>query len=131
MPTLLEELCARAGGLTQQEVDHFHRLAAVWQMLADLSFADLLLLAPIESDPDRDLLLLAQIRPLTAQTLYPDDHVGSALLAENAPEAVAALESGKQRRNKGDPRGIHRAAIPVRVTERVPAVLLREGMPFG
>ena len=131
MPTLLEELCARAGGITQQDVDHFHRLIAVWQILADLSFADILLLAPLENDPDRDLLVLAQIRPLTAQTLYPDDHVGSALLAENAPEAVAALDSGRQRRNKGDPRGIHRAAIPLRVETHVPAVLLREGMPFG
>jgi two-component sensor histidine kinase len=112
-------------------VDHFHRLIAVWQILADLSFADILLLAPLENDPDRDLLVLAQIRPLTAQTLYPDDHVGSALIAENAPEAVTALSTGKQRRNRADPRGVHRAAIPVRVGGRVPAVLLREGMPFG
>ena len=131
MPTLLEELCARAGGISQQDVEHFHRLIAVWQILADLSFADILLLAPISDDPDRDLLVLAQIRPLTAQTLYPDDHVGSALLAENAPESVTALDTGKQRRIKADARGIHRAAIPVRVNERVPAVLLREGMPFG
>lgn len=131
MPTLLEELCARAGGVSQVELDHFHRLIAVWQMLADLSFADLLLLAPLQDDPDRDLLVLAQIRPLTAQTLYPDDHVGTALLAENAPEAIEALEAGELRRGSVDSRGVHRSAIPVRAGDHVAAVLLREGTPFG
>jgi two-component sensor histidine kinase len=131
MSTLLEELCARAGGISQAEVDHFHRLIAVWQMLADLAFADVLLLAPMADDPDQNLLSLAQIRPLTAQTLYPDDHVGTALLAEFAPEAVKALAKAKIQSGRLDSRGVHRAAIPVRVGDRVPAVLLREGMPFG
>jgi len=131
MSTLLEELCARAGGINEREVEHFHRLVAVWQMLADLAFADLLLLAPLADDPDGNLLSLAQIRPLTAQTLYPDDHVGTALLAEYAPEAVKALAKGKIQSGRVDSRGVHRAAIPVRVGDRVPAVLVREGMPFG
>jgi two-component sensor histidine kinase len=131
MSTLLEELCARAGGISQSEVDHFHRLVAVWQMLADLAFADLLLLAPLKDDPDKNLLSLAQIRPLTAQTLYPDDHVGTALLAEYAPEALRALKTGRVHKGRVDSRGVHKAAIPVIVGDRVPAVILREGMPFG
>lgn len=131
MSTVLEELSARAGGITQSDIEHFHRLVSVWQMLADLSFADQLLLAPLRGDPDGSLLTLAQIRPLTAQTLYPDDHVGTALLVENAPETVQAMQTGKQHRGSVDVRGVHRAAIPVRVGDRVPAVLLREGMPFG
>ena len=131
MSTLLEELCARAGGIAEEEVEHFHRLIAVWQMLADLAFADVLLLAPMSEDPDQNLLSLAQIRPFTAQTLYPDDHVGTALLAEFAPEASRALSKGKIQSGRVDSRGVHRAAIPVRVGKRVPAVLLREGMPFG
>jgi two-component system, sensor histidine kinase PdtaS len=131
MSTLLEELCARAGGITQREVEHFHRLIAVWQMLGDLAFADLLLLAPLADDPDQNLLALAQIRPLTAQTLYPDDHVGTALLAEYAPEAIRALARAKIQSGRVDSRGVQRAAIPVRVGDRVPAVLVREGMPFG
>jgi two-component sensor histidine kinase len=129
--TLLEELCARAGGISRQEVEHFHRLITVWQMLADLSFADLLLLAPMEDDPDENLLTLAQIRPLTAQTLYPDDHVGTALIAEYAPEAMRALRTGKMQQGRVDSRGVHREATPVRVGDRVAAVVVREGMPFG
>ena len=131
MATLLEELCARAGDITPREVEHFHRLMAVWQMLADLAFADLLLLAPLKDDPDENLLTLGQIRPLTAQTLYPDDHVGTALLAEFAPEALRALRTAKAQKGRVDSRGVHRAAIPVRVGDRVPAVVVREGMPFG
>ncbi len=131
MSTLLEELCSRAGGISQVQVNHFHRLVAVWQMLADLSFSDLLLLAPIKGDPDGNLLTLAQIRPLSTQTLYPDDHVGTALLAENAREALQALETGRLQRGSVDSRGVHRATIPIRVGDDVPAVILREGMPFG
>lgn len=129
--TLLEELCARAGGISKPEVEHFHRLLTVWQMVADLSFADLLLIAPIQDDPDENLLALGQIRPLTAQTLYPDDHVGTALISEFAPEAVSALRKGKIQSGRVDSRGVHRAAVPVRVNGRVAAVVLREGMPFG
>src|ERR671923_12170 len=130
-PTLLEELAARAGGISQAEVEQFHRLVTVWQMVADLSFADLLLLAPLKDDPDQNLLVLAQIRPLTAQTLYPDDHVGTALLAEYAPSALRAFKTGKIQKGKIDTRGVHTACIPFRVGDRVPAVVLREGMPFG
>lgn len=130
LPTLLEEYCGRAGGIGRQEVERFHQLVSIWQMLADLSFADLLLLAPISDDPDRNLMTLAQIRPLTAQTLYPDDHVGTALIAENAPELLQAYDSGKIQRTV-DSRGVQRAAIPFRVDDHIPAVLLREGMPFG
>jgi two-component sensor histidine kinase len=104
---------------------------SIWQMLADLSFADLLLLAPLRGDPDENLLTLAQMRPLSAQSLYPDDHVGTALLAEFAPEAAQAMASGKPQRGQVDARGVVRAAIPVKVGDHVPAVVIREGMPFG
>ena len=131
MVTLLEELASRAGKISPEQIAHFHRLVAVWQLLADLSFADLLLLAPLQRDPDGNLLTLAQIRPLTAQTLYPDDHVGTALLREHAAEVWEALETGKLQRGSVDSRGVHRAAIPVKAGGSVSAVLLREGMPFG
>ncbi len=130
-PTLLEELSSRAGDISHAELEHFHRLVTVWQMVADLAFADLLLLSPLHDDPDRNLLVLAQIRPLTAQTLYPDDHVGTALLAEYAPSVLRAMQTGKFQKGKVDTRGVHTASIPVKVGDRVPAVLLREGMPYG
>ncbi|HVE93040.1 MAG TPA: histidine kinase N-terminal domain-containing protein, partial [Actinomycetota bacterium] len=130
-PLLLGSLCSRAGSISTAEMEHLHRLVAVWQLLADLSFADLLLLAPMRRQPDRDLLVLAQTRPDTAQTLYPEDHVGTALLRENASEAQLALETGQPHRGAADERGVQRVAVPVRVEDRVPAVLFSEGIPYG
>src|SRR5688500_6252136 len=82
---------ARAGGISPEETEHFHALVAVWQLLSDLSFADLLLLAPIQGDADENLLVLAQIRPDTVPTVYPDDHVGTALLRELCLQPSLAL----------------------------------------
>lgn len=124
-------LCRRAGGISNAEVDWLHVLVAVWQLIADLSFSDLLLTAPMIGDPDGDLLVVAQVRPDSSQTLFPDDHVGSALLGEYATEAIEALQTGRIQRGSTDPRGVQRSAIPVRIGERIVAVIVREGFPFG
>src|SRR2546428_11598148 len=121
-----------AGGIARPEVEPCHAIVAVWQLLADRSFAGLLLLAPVQADPDGNLLVLAQIRPDTAQTLYQDDHVGTALLREHAPQASLALRTGRPQGGAADGRGVAREAIPVRApTGRFPAVVLRVGRPFG
>lgn len=129
----LDELCRRAGGISRGGIEHLRALVSVWQLIADLAFADLLLLAPIQGEPDGDMLVLAQIRPDTAQTLYPDDHVGTALLRENAPEAVLAMSTGSPQAVAPDARGVERYATPIRPPgeDAHCAVLLRDGMPFG
>ena len=48
-----------------------------WRPLADLSFADLLLLAPIAGEEGHRFVVLAQVRPVTGQTNYPQDLVGT------------------------------------------------------
>ena len=55
---------------------HLQRLALSWRLLADLSFADLLLLAPIADEDGHRFVVLAQVRPTTGQTLYVTDLVG-------------------------------------------------------
>ncbi len=54
-------------------VNHLQRLVAEWQLLSDLSFADLLLW--VDSGAHR--LCVAQVRPTTAATNHPDDLVGT------------------------------------------------------
>src|SRR5688500_15732627 len=131
MPTL-EELCERAGGIQPDQVEQLHGLLAVWQLLADTSFADLLLLAPMQDSDDHDLLVLAQIRPDSVPSLYQDDHVGTALLAQHSPQALACMTTGRQERGGPDSRGVQRSAVPVRSPTGKPfAVILREGTPFG
>jgi len=79
--------------LDSDALDHVHQLAASWQLLADLCFSDLLLLAPVERDPSR-YVIVAQVRPTTGQTVYPADLVGSVLDASDRPLVADALRSG-------------------------------------
>ena len=46
-----------------------------WQLIADLSFADLILWAP--TTDGRGWLAMAQMRPTTGPTSFPDDVVGT------------------------------------------------------
>ena len=64
MPTLSG--LARQARLAKHDVEWLHALVSDWQLLADLSFADLILWAPV-----RDAggwLALAQMRPTTGPT---------------------------------------------------------------
>src|SRR5438270_13866230 len=73
----LAELARSHTRLTIDDATHLQRLAAAWGMLADLCFADLLLLAPLSGQERRRFVVLAQVRPTTDQTLYRDDMVGT------------------------------------------------------
>jgi two-component sensor histidine kinase len=58
-------------------VDHLQMLLAEWQVLADLSFADLLLFVRHQlPDGKPAYLCVGQMRPYTAQTIYTEDLVG-------------------------------------------------------
>ncbi len=74
------ELIGKNSHLSKAEREHLSELVAEWRLLADLSFADLLLWLPIRKDekswPD-GYVLIAQIRPTTAATVFNDDLVGS------------------------------------------------------
>src|SRR5262245_41726655 len=61
------------------ELVQVERLVATWRSLADLSFSDLLLLAPISGEEGHRFVVLAQVRPVTGQTNYPQDLVGSVI----------------------------------------------------
>src|SRR5687767_3339857 len=66
--------------LSEADIDWLHLLVAEWTLLADLSFADLLLFV---RDTTADAFVtVAQMRPTTGQTLYQDDKVGSLVTAE-------------------------------------------------
>jgi two-component system, sensor histidine kinase PdtaS len=124
VPTLTD-LAGRAG-LTEPDLEWLHALLSDWQLLADLSFADLVLWAPL---PDSSWLALAQMRPTTAPTALPDDVVGTVRSGHH----VQTLEAARQERRicrEGDPewtRGVpvRHETIPVMSRERVIAVIER------
>ncbi|MBI1757801.1 MAG: histidine kinase N-terminal domain-containing protein [Actinobacteria bacterium] len=125
MATLFDLLTEHTS-LSPADIDHLQRLVGEWQMLADLSFADLLLWVPVEDG----FLSVAQVRPTTATTAYADDQVGrQATVAEAAGLRVALVEGRIFR--EADPdwsrdgMPIRREAIPVR-RKRTIALLGRD-----
>ena len=92
------ELARLNTGLDDDELDHLHRLVASWQVLADLSFSDLLLLAPVVGESGRRFLMLAQVRPTTGQTVYPDDLVGRVVEEADRPLVARAWHLSESHR---------------------------------
>jgi two-component sensor histidine kinase len=116
----LRDLAEEHTGLGPADIDHLHRLAGDWQLLSDLSFADLLMWVPVKAaaGQPREFLCVAQVRPTTAPTAYQDDQVGKIV---GGPE-VAHLDIafGQERIwREGDPvwygdTPARHEAIPVR-----------------
>jgi two-component sensor histidine kinase len=110
----LTELARAHTDLSDDDVAWLHLLLADWQIIADLSFADLVLWLP-----DREgtgFWAGAQMRPTTGPTSYVDDLVGVFLPHGRRPLIDAALHQRRVVR-EGDPEW--RDAVPVRV-EAIP-----------
>jgi len=112
------------------QIDHLQRLVGEWQLLSDLSFADLLVWVPIPADHTPAFLCVAQCRPTTGPTAYLYDQVGEIVGGERAHALQVALAEGRIFR-EGDPDWdgdlpVRREAIPIRVAGDVVAVLGRD-----
>jgi len=123
----LSDLVHAHTSLDVADVDHLHRLAADWQLLSDLSFADLLLWV---RGRDGQLVCVAQVRPTTGPTTYQEDQVGAVEDPSRHRQLVTALDERRIVR-EGDPEWqgsvpVRREAIPVRRGEAVIAVLGRD-----
>ena len=109
---------------------HTQRLVASWQALADLSFSDLLLLAPVAGDEEERFVVLAQVRPTTGQTLYPVDLVGwivdetERTLVNRAWRLGEIVDGNATVLGAGEPITVQ--VIPVRYDGEPVAVLMRE-----
>ena len=71
--------------------DHLRRLAVVWGVLSDLSFADLLLYVRA----GKGYLVRSQVRPTTGQTIYESDLVGVWASAAERPLVDRAWRTGR------------------------------------
>ena len=81
----LGDLLAEHTELPGSAVDHLHALVGEWQLLADLSFGDLLMWVPRD---DGNLVCVAQCRPNTASTMLIADAVGTVVAEEGLLGAV-------------------------------------------
>ncbi len=113
-------------------MEWLHSLVSDWQLLADLSFADLILWVPLRAPEDaRDSgwVAVAQMRPTTGPTSFPDDVVGTKL----APGERPVLDTARVERRihrESDPDWtsgvpVRAEAIPVTRDGRVIAVIER------
>ena len=79
VPTLTD-LARNYTSLSDADLEWLHSLVSDWQLLADLSFADLILWVPLRASEgalDPEWVAVAQMRPTTGPTSFPDDVVGS------------------------------------------------------
>jgi two-component sensor histidine kinase/PAS domain-containing protein len=125
----LSDLLASQTQLDEPQIAHLQLLVAEWQLLSDLSFADLLLWVPTTTEGE--FLCAAQCRPTTGATAYLLDRVGERLTGHRAGALRTALtESRIFRESDPDWEGetpIRREAIPILLGDRPVAVLGRDG----
>jgi two-component sensor histidine kinase len=89
------ELATHHTGLGTANLAHLQRLLRSWGLLSDLSFSDLLLVAPVDHTNGARLIVLGQIRPTTWATLLRVDLVGQILEGDEWPVMVEAIRTGK------------------------------------
>lgn len=124
----MAELVRAHTELSAADLDWLHRLLGQWQLLADLSFADLVLWVPTADGGS--FVAVAQLRPTTGPTAYQDDRVGMILPAGARPQLTTAIAEGRICResdpNWGTGAPVREEAIPVRRRGRVFAVIARD-----
>ena len=128
----LSELISENSNLKANEVEHLSELVAEWRLLADLSFADLLLWLPIRRDEKswpEGHIAIAQIRPTTAATVFTEDLVGTSINWGQRPLVDQALSDGEIVRDaKPEQVGqivIKEETIPVILNGKILAVISR------
>lgn len=132
MPSLTE-LVRSHTDLDEEDVAWLQLLQADWQIIADLSFADLVLWLPDREG--KGFWAGGQMRPTTGPTAYVDDIVGTFIPSGRRPLLDAAYAHGRLVR-EGDPEWrddvpVRVETIPVRRAGRVIAVVARNTNLLG
>jgi two-component system, sensor histidine kinase PdtaS len=115
----LEKLLGARTTITIDQANRIRELVADWQLLADLSFADLILWVPIRKDVSMwptGHIAVAHIRPTTTSTVLINDVVGDELLWGAKPAIDEAL-SGDEIVKASDPEKIGEMLVK---TETIP-----------
>ena len=97
MPTI-EEFIQGKSPLTPSQVYRLRELVADWQLLSDLSFADLILWVPLRKDMKSwptGYVAIAHIRPMTAATVFANDVLGEEIRWGQRPHIDQALSSAE------------------------------------
>ena len=129
----LTELVRAHTDLDSEDLAWLQLLLADWQIVADLSFADLVLWLPDREDTG--YWAVAQMRPTTGPTAYVDDLVGAFVPKGRRPLIDSAHEHQRVAR-EGDPEWrddipVRVEAIPVRRGDRILGIIARNTNLLG
>ncbi|REE98819.1 sensor histidine kinase [Thermomonospora umbrina] len=132
MPTLTDLVRTRTD-LDAEDLEWLHALVSDWQLLADLSFADLVLWVPehgaVQGAQVPGWMCLAQMRPTTGPTAYPEDLVGTVVrtgrrgLIDVAWRERRIVREGDPEWGSGIP--VREESIPVRRGDKILGVIQR------
>jgi two-component sensor histidine kinase len=123
----LSEIVAAHGALEPVDVEWLHLLVGDWQMLSDLSFADLVLW--VRERDGEGWVAVAHCRPSTGPTVYYDDLVGTRAPSGRRDQVDRAFELRRICRERDpewhDDVPVREEAIPVVRGQRVLGVVTR------
>lgn len=122
----LRERAERHGPVSDAEAEWLSLLASDWQIIADLSFADLVMWRPVGAG----FVAIAQCRPQTGPTVHQDDIVGtfaSAGRVASLERALREMTLVATREPRWDEHyAVREDALPVVMAGKAIAVLTRE-----
>jgi two-component sensor histidine kinase len=123
----LHDLAQSRTDLTGEDLDWLHLLLADWQLISDLSFADLVLWLPVRGGAG--FVAAAHVRPSTGPTAHHDDLVGTEAPRGRRPQLDTAFDEQRICRER-DPDWpgdvpVREETIPVVRDGRVLAVVSR------
>ena len=128
----IEEYVEGRAPSSAEEIHRLRELVADWQILSDLSFADLILWIPLRKDESSwptGYIAVAHIRPTTAATVFAYDVIGDEINWGDRFYVDQALSSGEIVRNTEPVQVgevmIKEETIPVIMGEKVIAVISR------
>ena len=128
----IEDYVQGRSSLSPDQIHRLRELVADWQLLSDLSFADLILWVPLRKDFKSwptGYVAVAHIRPTTAATLFPLDVIGDEISYGARPHIDQALSGAEiVRDTQPEALGNHMVkeeTIPVMVGEHVIGVISR------
>jgi two-component sensor histidine kinase len=128
----IEEYVEGRTPTTAEEIHRLRELVADWQLLSDLSFADLILWIPLRKDDaswPTGYIAVAHIRPTTAATVFAHDVIGDEIAWGERFYIDQALSHGEIVRDT-EPQllgevMVKEETIPVMMGEKVIAVISR------
>jgi two-component system, sensor histidine kinase PdtaS len=127
---MLDDVALARTALAGSDLIHVERLATSWRPLADLTFADLLLLVPIAGEEGHRFVVLGQVRPVTGQTNYPQDLVGNVVDEVERPLLARCWRSGEIAKGDttalGSKGRVRVQCIPIRNAGRMIGMVTRE-----